>query len=156
MRIMLIDDEPEILESLSTALRSKGFYTREFSSAEKAVEACLEERFDVVIADIKMPEMSGVQLLKAVREKNPEVFLIILTGGAGIDSAIEALNRGAYAFFCKPLDLSALFATLFEIEKRLLEIRLKENITIDITGFAWGIKNLKTLADYRKSPGCER
>ena len=80
MNILLIDNDQEILDSVGEALELIGFPTRTFSSPQDAIDAYISEGFDVVITDIRMPEMSGIEVLKAIRAYNPSAKVICYTG----------------------------------------------------------------------------
>ena len=148
---MLIDDEPEILDCLSAALALKGFPSKQFCNPKAAIETYMSEEFDVVISDFKMPEMNGIEVLKAVRKHNQDAAVIILTGYADTNNAITAVNEGAYAFFHKPPDFKSLLATLSKIEKELLEIQNKENVEVDLMRLYLEYKDLMNTFKSRQN-----
>jgi len=151
LRIILIDDDLAVLGSLSEALNLHGYPNRKFSDPQEAVELYKWEKFDVVITDIKMPEMNGIEVLKAVRKHNQDAAVIILTGYADTNNAITAVNEGAYAFFHKPPDLKSLLATLSKIEKELLEIQNKENVEVDLMRLYLEYKDLMNTFKSRQN-----
>ena len=156
LKIMLIDDEPEILDCLSAALALKGFPSEQFCNPKAAIETYMSEEFDVVISDFKMPEMNGIEVLKAVRKHDPNAYLIILTGYSDVDNAIAALNNGAYAFFRKPLDINELLQILYKIEEERKGIKEAADKIRAIRGNL-GLKDLqiedsKSLEDGLKRP----
>jgi len=119
LNILLLDDDLDSLESLSVALDSKGYLRREFSDPETAVEAYRSGEFDVVITDFRMPRMNGIEVLRTIRGIDPEAYVIIITAYADTENAIAAVNYGAYAFLCKPLDIKSLLHTLHRIESKM-------------------------------------
>ncbi len=141
MKLMIIDDEMPILESLKMALRPTGYECTVFQNSREAVEAYKREHYDVVITDYMMPEMNGIEVLKAIRESDPEALVIILTGYADIENAIAAVNHGAHAFFRKPLDFRDFMQTLRKIDEQLNGVKQKE---IDRDAFISEYSKLKT------------
>ncbi|OPY58565.1 MAG: C4-dicarboxylate transport transcriptional regulatory protein DctD [Pelotomaculum sp. PtaU1.Bin035] len=119
MNILLIDDDGDCLDGLATALEPAGNRCDKFTAPGEAVEAYQQNQYDVVITDMKMPGMNGIQVLKKIRSLNPEAKVIINTGYGDVDTAIAAVNNGAYAFFGKPIDLADLMETLEKIEREI-------------------------------------
>ncbi len=102
-RILFIDDEENILNSLRRLLHKENYEIRTTTSYEEALDLVKKESFSVVVSDQKMPGMQGTELLEKIRDIVPDCIRIILTGYADIQSAIEAINRGAvYRFISKP------------------------------------------------------
>ena len=126
MRLLIVDDEVPILESLKAALRPTGYECVAMEKPREAVEAFKRDGFDVVITDFMMPEMNGIELLKAVKTYKPDANVIILTGYADIENAIAAVNNGAYAFFRKPLDFRDFMNTLRKLEDQISGKKTRE------------------------------
>ena len=104
-RILIIDDEVDILETLGRALSLEGFHVREASSGMEGMEIFKSEPFDLVITDIRMPGMDGMEVLKQVKELDESVEVILISGFATLENAILALrNGGAYDYLTKPLE----------------------------------------------------
>ncbi len=119
LKIMLIDDEQEILDCLSVALGLKGFTSKQFCNPEEAIDAFRQEKFDVVITDFKMSEMNGIEVMEAVKDHDPNACVILITGYADkYKSKIEHCE-GIYTIFRKPIDLGGLLDTLYKIEEEL-------------------------------------
>ena len=119
MKIMLIDDDVSCTEGLSSALEPAGHTCRQFSDPVLAVEAYAKENFDVVITDMKMPGLNGIEVLKKIKALNKGARVIIVTGYGDVETAIAAVNNGAYAFFGKPVDICELIETLERIEDEI-------------------------------------
>ena len=100
-RILIVDDEEGLRRVLSIMLSKEGYEVTAASSAAEALETFERELYDVVLTDIKMPGMSGIELLKAIQELDPTVPVIIMTAYASLDTAIEAVNQGAFHYFVK-------------------------------------------------------
>lgn len=102
--ILIVDDRKGMRDLLSFVLRTEGYHIIEASSGEEAL-ACMEaEAFDVVIADIMMPGMNGLQLLRRIREQDSDAVVIVMTAYASLRTAIEAIKFGAYDYLIKPFD----------------------------------------------------
>ncbi|MFC1563509.1 response regulator [candidate division KSB1 bacterium] len=125
MRVMLIDDDKEILKSLSDSLSLNGIYNTQFTSPVKAIKAYRSERFDVVITDLLMPEMNGLKVLQVLREYDSNACVIILTASNNIEHAVEALNNKAAAFILKPAGLDDLLSLLSEVKKEMKNTKEK-------------------------------
>jgi PAS domain S-box-containing protein len=129
--ILIIDDEPDILEPLEQALSLEGFQVRGASSGMEAMEIFKSEPFDLVITDIRMPQMDGMEVLKQVKQLDESVEVIMLTGFATIENAVMALrNKGAYDYLTKPLeDIDTLLISVNRaLDRRRLRLENKNLI----------------------------
>ena len=117
---MLIDDDMGVLESLGESLSSRGFSIKPFKNPKNAIEAYRSDKFDVVITDLKLPGINGFEVLRAVRARNPEAYVIILSSFDDPDNLEKAMNNGAYKFYRKPLlDMEDFVDTLYKIEQQM-------------------------------------
>jgi DNA-binding NtrC family response regulator len=107
-RVLLVDDEPEFLEIMAERMRARDMEVITLTSAADALALIATETFDAVIMDFMMPEMDGIQALKAIKEKRPEMQIILLTGHATVEKGVEAMKAGAMDVVEKPADLDAL------------------------------------------------
>jgi PAS domain S-box-containing protein len=131
-KILLIDDEADILRVLSMSLRVDGYDVSTALSGEEGLEIFTKDKPDIVLTDIKMPGMNGIEVLKTVKELDEETEVIIITGHGDIDSAIEALHYGASDFINKPVRDKALSIALKRAqEKREIKQQLKA-YTVDL------------------------
>ncbi len=105
MKILVVDDEEIMLKFACDALRSQGHQVVGALSAQEALKKVKEEKYDFILTDIKMPEMDGVELIKAVHKINPAMGALFMTGYASLDTAKEAIQEGAYDYILKPFDL---------------------------------------------------
>ena len=127
---MLIDDEPDILRVLSMSLKADGYDVVSAQNGSEGIAAFEKERPDIVITDIKMPGMDGIEVLKRVKERNPDAEVIIITGHGDIENAIEALKHGASDFINKPVRDEALAIALIRAREKFdLRQQLKEYTT---------------------------
>ena len=102
-RVLVVDDEPMIVSLLSTILREKGWDVTEARSGTEGIDQLDRGRFDVILTDLVMPGDSGMDLLRAAKEIHPDVEVILMTGYATADTAIEAMRNGAFHYIMKPL-----------------------------------------------------
>ncbi len=107
-KILVVDDEPSILRLLQEALTQWGYQVKCAASGSEAVEAVRGGMFDAVITDIRMPEMSGLDLLKEIKRHDESIEVVVMTGYPTIASAVEALKEGAYDYLSKPVILDEL------------------------------------------------
>lgn len=102
-RILIIEDEETLRESLKRVLLKEGYEVSAAESAEAGQLLMGREGYDVVVTDIILPGVSGMEYLKACRQKSPELIVIIMTAYATIESAVEAIRAGAYEYIVKPV-----------------------------------------------------
>jgi len=119
-RILVVDDQDTVCESVGKILRKRGCEVEQSFDGEKAIEMLDRERFDLVIADLMMPRISGMELLRYVKEHHPDVNVVMITGYASIDSAVEATKTGAAGYIPKPFTPEELTEA---VEKALKERR---------------------------------
>jgi two-component system response regulator HydG len=103
-RVLIVDDEPTLLRALEALLKKKGYDVVGLDSPIVATQRLATEDFDVALLDIKMPQLSGLELLNAVKHRRPEVEVIMMTGHATVETALQAVRSGAYDYLTKPFD----------------------------------------------------
>ena len=101
-RILVVDDEPDMAESCAFLLRRKGYETTVATSAEQAVEELARLPFALVVSDVRMPRMNGMQLLSAVKSRDPDIEVVLITGHPDIQGAVAAIKQGAFDYLTKP------------------------------------------------------
>ena len=137
--ILFVDDEKDLLYTVDEYLTQMGYNITVSDSALKALELMKKNRIDILITDLKMPEVNGLELLKAVKEYQPETEVIILTGYGSIETAVEALKLGGYDYLQKPIKLGRLKTIIDRIlekkslkeENLFLRSRLRERYRYD-------------------------
>ncbi|HRI20501.1 MAG TPA: sigma-54 dependent transcriptional regulator [Panacibacter sp.] len=110
--ILIIDDERAIRKTLSEILSYEGFKVDEAADGEEGLKLFGEKPYDVVLCDIKMPKLDGVEFLLKATEKNPDVPVIMISGHGTIETAVDAVKKGAYDYVAKPPDLNRLLITI--------------------------------------------
>jgi two-component system cell cycle sensor histidine kinase/response regulator CckA len=127
--ILIIDDEPDILKTLASALGMAGYHVVSAPGGEAGLKLFREQSFDLVITDMRMPGMTGIQVIEQVKAMDPDAETIVLTGYATLDNAVEALRHvGAFDYLTKPLDnIDELFMAVEKaLEKRRLTVENRE------------------------------
>ncbi len=107
-KVLLVDDEKEFLEIMSQRMEVMGMEVTTADSAKEALTILGKKTFDAIVMDFQMPEMDGMEALKAIKNKNPELQIILLTGYATVEKTVEAMKIGAADFLEKPADLETL------------------------------------------------
>jgi putative two-component system response regulator len=100
--VLVVDDDPYVLDSVSTLLRAYGFTVYAYNSAGSALANFSREAYDVVLTDVNMPGMTGIELLEKLREQDRETPVILMTAYAELDMAVSAIKKGAFDFIVKP------------------------------------------------------
>ena len=127
MKLLIVDDEEEILKMLKRHLDLEGIEVHGFTSAQEALEDHRKHLYPVVLSDIRMPGMTGVELVREVKKIHPTCIVFIMTGYANLDSLVECLELGVLDYFHKPLeDLTFLTDSLKEAFQR--QERWKRNL----------------------------
>jgi len=127
-RILIVDDDPGIGESLSDIFKEKGYLVSISNKGSVAIDKLKQTDFNVALIDIKLPDMSGTALLKELKEINPEIICMIITGHASLENAVNALEQGASAYITKPLDMDDVLHRIEDaLDRQRLERKLKES-----------------------------
>ncbi len=153
-KILVVDDEPSILKLLKEALTQWGYQVECVGTGAEALEAIRTGLYDAAITDIRMPEMSGLDLLREIKRHDESIEVIVMTGYPTISSAVEALKEGAYDYLSKPLILDELRHLMARVtEKRFLKgevqslrVRLGEELTVnELVGNAQPMQRVKEI-----------
>lgn len=110
--ILIIDDEKAIRKTLSEILSYEGYKIDEAGDGEEGLKKFKDKDYDVILCDIKMPKIDGIEFLEKAKESNPDIPIIMISGHGNIDTAVEAVKKGAYDFISKPPDLNRLLITI--------------------------------------------
>src|SRR5512145_370571 len=127
-KVIVVDDERAILETVEILLRGEGFEPVVMQSGREALDKLSQLSPDIVVTDIRMPGVTGLDILEAVRERDPEVPVILMTAQASLQSAVKAVNQGAFYYLQKPFSNADLVALC----RRAAEVRFlsRENKTL--------------------------
>ncbi len=133
-RLIVVDDEGELIRALQEALSDQGYEISGFTRGAEALSALKEADFDVLLTDLKMPEMDGLELFRQAREIDPHIIGIVMTGHATVQTAIEAMKVGVYDYLLKPFKVRSLLPLLdraITVRKLGLEnVQLRQTLAI--------------------------
>ncbi len=127
-KVLLVDDEIDFLEALIKRMKKRGVDVTGVSSGKEALSFLDTNQVDVVVLDVKMPGMDGIETLREIKRRHPLVEVIMLTGHANLEVAIEGMELGAFDYLMKPMDIDEL---LYKVEdaykkKSLHEQKIKK------------------------------
>lgn len=165
MNILLAEDEKQLSRALVTAMQATGYHVDPAYNGQEAVDLAGQRAYDVVILDIMMPKLNGIEALKQLRQTGNKTYVIMLTAMAEIDDKVTGLDAGADDYLTKPFSLKELLARLRSLERRSEdyqedvlnfaditldndEQRLESHNSISLSG-----KETKLLAYLMKNPG---
>ena len=149
-KLLLIDDEEDILDVLSLSLKRDGYDVITASSGERGIKRFEEESPLIVLTDLKMPGMDGLDVLKRVKSSNPDAEVIVVTGHGDMDSAIEALRYGASDFVNKPVREEALQIALERAKEKLVIREKLQAYTVDLENMCQiAIGEVKRKSDFQ-------
>lgn len=118
-RILVLDDEEIVLKRLAPALEKAGYAVEVFSRSSDASDRVRENTFDIVITDLKMEGIDGMQFLTQVKERSPKTEVIVITGFATMDTAKESFQKGVFDFLAKPFKLGEILETVKKAEEKI-------------------------------------
>lgn len=152
-KILVIDDEKSIRTTLKEILEYEKMEVKEAGDGQEGLQLLSKENFDVVLCDVKMPKMDGIEVLAKIQEMGFAVPVVMISGHGTIETAVEAIKKGAYDFIAKPLDLNRLLVTLRNAmdksvlvnETKMLKKKLSK--TREMIGNSTAMKNIKKMID---------
>jgi DNA-binding NtrC family response regulator len=155
-KILVVDDDPDGLNLLDFALKSKGWEVVPAAMGNVALETFQKESFDLVLLDLRLPDIDGLEVMKQMKEISPETEVIIISGYSSVDKAVEATKEGAFYFIEKPIDLESLFVLVekaLSIQSKSVEIKqLRDKLTSrstyeEIVGKSKAMQNVYQIID---------
>ena len=112
LRILIVDDEDELVSALEERLYLRGFQAKGVTTGEEALAYLADEQCDVVLLDVKMPGLSGLEVIKRIKEKTPSPQVILLTGHSSVQDAEKGMGLGAFDYLMKPIKIDELIGVL--------------------------------------------
>lgn len=152
-RILIVDDEKSIRRTLRDILEYEDFTVEEAGDGQEGLALALKEKFDIILSDIKMPKLDGMEFLDKYMATNPDTPIVMISGHGNIETAVEAVKKGAYDFIAKPLDLNRLLVTIrnaLDKSKLVSETKvLKKKVskTFDMVGDSKAISLIKEMIE---------
>jgi two-component system NtrC family response regulator len=154
IRVLLVDDEENLVEYMSKRLLKKGFNVKASFSGEEALEAAKQANYDVAVVDLKMPGIDGVETQKKLRQIQPFLQCIVLTGHGSIESALESGHEEAFEYLLKPVDYEVLMGKIkeaYEKKQVVQDAKFREEVGkiqtsgLGPRGIRKAIRNLEKL-----------
>jgi len=118
--VLLVDDEEEFLETLVKRMKKRNVNATGVKSGEEALELLDQHPVDVVVLDVRMPGMDGIEALKEIKRRHPLIEVIMLTGHASVEVAVQGMELGAFDYLMKPIDIDELLYKLEDAHKNKL------------------------------------
>ncbi|MCJ7808809.1 MAG: response regulator [Desulfobulbaceae bacterium] len=139
-KVLLVDDEKDFLETMSERMQARDMNVTTTTSPKEALKKVQEESYDAIILDLMMPEMDGLETLKELKKKNPDIQVILLTGHATVQKGVEAMKLGAVDLLEKPADIKVLTEKIKKAHARkmiLVEKKAEEKIRHILAEKGW-------------------
>ncbi len=139
-KVLLVDDDPDFLDIMSERMRTRGMEVDTAASGKEALEKLETQSYDAVLLDLMMPEMGGLEALQIIKDKKPEIQVILLTGHASVSKGVEAIKLGAMDFVLKPAKMEELTEKIKQASVGrmiLVEKRTQAKIKKILTGKGW-------------------
>jgi DNA-binding NtrC family response regulator len=114
----IVDDDEEVLDLIKQILKEEGVRTKRFLQAESLLDLAENHTFDIIISDLMLPGLTGLELLDQLQKKGINIPFVLITGYASLDSAIEAVNRGAFSYIKKPFNLDEIRIVISRLKQR--------------------------------------
>ncbi|TFG38420.1 MAG: response regulator [Candidatus Aminicenantes bacterium] len=125
-KVLLVDDEEEFTETLAERMRTRGMEVSTTNSGANALQLVDAEDYDVVVLDLKMTGIDGLEALKRIKRRRPDIQVVLLTGHATVEKGVEAIKQGALEFLEKPVDLASLTAAIHKAKATKMVLMEKE------------------------------
>ena len=150
-KLLIIDDEKSIRKTLREILEYEKFSVDEASDGAEGIALIQKNSYDIILCDIKMPKMDGIELLEKAMILTPDTPIVMISGHGNIETAVEAVKKGAFDFISKPLDLNRLLVTIRNAVDRsslvteTKVLKKKVNKTFDMVGESKAIKQIQEM-----------
>lgn len=139
-KVLLVDDEEQFLKALSQRLTGRGMKIEAVNSGEDALRQAKGKDFDAIVLDLVMPGLDGLEVLKQLRQENPDLQIIMLTGHATVEKSVEAIKQGAVELLEKPVDMDKLLKRIGEAQRQrviLVEKKAEERVQDILKSKGW-------------------
>jgi two-component system, NtrC family, nitrogen regulation response regulator NtrX len=152
-RILIIDDEKNIRRTLREILEYEAFKVDEAADGQEGLNMAQKEKYDIILTDIKMPKMDGLEVLSQLIQKGVDSPVVMISGHGNIETAVEAVKKGAFDFIEKPLDLNRLLVTIrnamdkSQLVTETKVLKKKVSKTFDMIGDSKAITQIKEMID---------
>ena len=117
-KVLVVDDERDLNETLVKRLKRRGYETQSAFDGHEALAVLAREAFDVVVLDVKMPGMDGIETLREIKKRYPRVEVLLLTGHASVESGVQGMSIGANDYLLKPVEIETLLTAINQAYER--------------------------------------
>ncbi len=151
LRAAVIDDDDEILDLIEQILKEEDIETRRYARAEKFLADIRKRSFDIIITDLVLPGMSGLDLLNELNSRGMDIPVVIITGYASLDSAIEAVNRGAFYYIKKPFNIEEIRFVINRLRQRMDTLEAMRSLQDQVSALEQRLES-KTVENSKADP----
>ena len=151
-KVLLVDDEQEFIETLSERLEMRDMEAKLALDGEQALAAVQDDEPDVILLDLKMPGMDGMEVLRRIKKAYPHVQVVMLTGHGTDKDEEQALRLGAYAYLQKPVDLERLVTTLRDAFRNKVARKVESSMMAATFAEAGDVKTAREIMDREEDP----
>jgi DNA-binding NtrC family response regulator len=141
--ILLVDDEANLRSTLTLILQREGYQTRAAVNGREALDLLSKAKSDLILLDLKMPGIDGMQLLQEIQRLDPDIPVLILTANASLDSAEKAIRSGASGYLLKPIEPEQIILRIREIFLEQRQLKRRQEIVREIQGIVADIKQME-------------
>ncbi len=152
-RVLVVDDDDTLLQLLTETVQTMGCSAAAAHSGLDALNLISERKFDIVVTDLKMPGMDGLSLLEEIKKIDKDVVVIMVTGYATLETAVKAIEKGAYDYIAKPFRLDELMVVIKNACERLRLLKQKNALLDELKGAYNEIDRLKKVSLDSEEPG---
>ena len=143
MKILMADDDQGTREVLEDFLKKRGYYIKTAKDGLEALKKARSEKFDIVVADLKMPGAGGIDVLKSCKQLDPDILVILITGYASLETTLTAIKEGAYDYITKPFRLEEMEIIIKNAAERVRLVRQNRMLVEELRNTYAEIERLK-------------
>jgi len=152
LQAAIIDDDAEILDLIEQILKEEGVEARRFSQAEDCLASLTATTFDIIISDLVLPGKSGLELLNEIKSGAKDIPFVLITGYASLDSAIEAVNKGAFYYIKKPFNIEEIRFVISRLKQRKATLREMDTLKSQVKILSAKLENNGGEPEVPKAP----
>ncbi|MFH1489772.1 MAG: response regulator [Pseudomonadota bacterium] len=152
LKILIVDDDKKLLTILKSLLTEESHEVETCVNGREAVEKAKTQNFDLVITDLMMPGMSGIEVLKEIRNISPDTLVIIVTGFASIETAVQAIREGAYDYLTKPFKLDEIKIVVNNAREKIMLVRENQKLIQELQEAYTQLRMVKKIMGAETEP----
>jgi DNA-binding response OmpR family regulator len=156
LKILIVDDDWKLLSVLKEVLAEENHFVKSCSDGRKAIEICQEEKFDLIISDLMMPGANGLEVLKETRKIDPECLVVLITGFASLETAVQAIREGAYDYITKPFKLDEIKIVVNNASEKIRLIRENKKLLHKLHEAYEQLRLMKAIIDNGGESGVQQ